>query len=150
MATILKRQPAPWHLWLVGALALIWNGFGAFDFSMTVLKGAAYLRSAGMGEAMVAYFQTLPAWLYGPWAVGVWGGVVGSLFLLARRKWAVVAYALSLLGALSSQMLSLWVYPPPAGAAPQGAMAYMHYVIIAIAIFLWFYAWRMSRKTVLV
>ena len=23
----------PWHLWVVGVLALLWNGFGAYDLS---------------------------------------------------------------------------------------------------------------------
>jgi hypothetical protein len=30
----------PWHLWLVGVLALLWNSFGAFDYVMTIPTGS--------------------------------------------------------------------------------------------------------------
>lgn len=150
MANIIKRQPTPWHLWLVGVLALLWNSFGAFDFTMTFTRGAEYLRSVGMNEATIQYLETLPSWLYAPWAVGVWAGVLGSLGLLLRRRWAVWAFALSLAGAVGSNIVTLMVFPPPAEAMPQGAAAYMHYIIIAIAVLLLLYAYWMKRRTVLV
>lgn len=150
MAGIIKRQTTPWHLWLVGILALLWNSFGAFDFSMTLTRGAEYLRSAGMNEAMIRYLEALPGWLYAPWGIGVWGGVLGSLGLLMRKRWAVWAYALSLLGAVGSNIVTLMAFPPPAEAVPQGAAAYMHYVIIGIAVLLLLYAYWMKRRTVLV
>ncbi|MGI4818721.1 MAG: hypothetical protein ACRYFE_09375 [Janthinobacterium lividum] len=150
MANILKRQSTPWHLWLVGVLALLWNGFGAFDFTMTFTRGAEYLRSVGMNEATVQYLGTMPSWLYAPWALGVWAGVLGSLGLLARKRWSVWAYALSLLGAVGSNIVTLAIFPPPSEAVPQGVGAYMHYVIIGIAVFLLLYAYWMKRRTVLI
>ncbi|WP_312813845.1 hypothetical protein [Brevundimonas sp.] len=150
MAGIIRRQPAPWHLWLIGILALLWNGYGAFDFSMTLTRGADYLRDANMSEAMVQYFHALPGWLYAPWGLGVWGGVLGAICLLLRERWAVWAFALSLAGAVGSNIVSTLLYPPPAVAASQGAMAILPYAIIAIAAGLWVYAWRMARKSVLV
>lgn len=149
MANILKRQSTPWHLWLVGVLALLWNGFGAFDFTMTFARGAEYLRSVGMNEATVQYLGTMPSWLYAPWALGVWAGVLGSLGLLARKRWSVWAYALSLLGAVGSNIVTLAIFPPPSEALPQGVGTYMHYVIIGIAVFLLLYAYWMKRRTVL-
>lgn len=150
MATILKRQPAPWHLWLVGALALLWNGFGAFDFTMTLTRGADYLRSVGMSDAIIQYFTTLPSWLYVPWGLGVWAGVLGSLYLLMRKRSAVGNYILSLMGAVGSNIVTQLLYPPPQGAVPQGAVDYMPFVIMAIAVLLLLYAFWMMRRTVLV
>ncbi|WP_406853111.1 hypothetical protein WEU32_05235 [Brevundimonas sp. BH3] len=82
--------------------------------------------------------------------VGRLGGVLGAICLLLRERWAVWAFALSLAGAVGSNIVSTLVYPPPAVAAPQGAMAILPYAIIAIAAGLWVYAWRMARKSVLV
>ena len=39
------RERAPAHLWIVGILALLWNGFGAYDYFMTRTRGAAYIES---------------------------------------------------------------------------------------------------------
>lgn len=148
MTNIVRRVATPWHLWLVGGLALLWNGFGAFDFTMTLTRGAEYLRSMGMNETMVAYFDTLPSWLYVPWGLGVWGGVIAALFLLLRKKAAVGAYALSLAGAVGSHLVQKFGFPQPTGEA-SSAMNYMPYVIIALAVFQWFYANRMKQKSVL-
>jgi len=94
-----KRPPAtraPWHLWLVGILALLWSAVGAMDYVMTETKNEAYL--SGYTPELVAFVYGLPAWVIAAWAIGVWGGVVGSLLLLARRRLAVPVFLASLLG----------------------------------------------------
>src|SRR3712207_6523215 len=99
----------PWHLWLVGVVALLWNGYGAYDYLMTTTGGEAYLRKAGAGmgwdagkiDAFVSHYNALPAWMTAAWAIGVWGGVLGAILLLVRRRWAVWAFAASLLGAIA-------------------------------------------------
>lgn len=65
----------PWHLWAVGALALVWNGYGGFDYVMTQTQNAAYL--AQFTEAQRAYFESFPMWMEAVWAIGVWGGRAG-------------------------------------------------------------------------
>jgi hypothetical protein len=76
----------PWHLWVVGVLSLLWNGFGAYDFIMTTTQGEAYMRASGFDQAMIDYFIAMPAWMYAPWTLGVWGGVAGSILLLMRLR----------------------------------------------------------------
>ena len=36
---------APWHLWLVGVISLLWNLMGAFDFYITQTRNAAYMKA---------------------------------------------------------------------------------------------------------
>lgn len=67
----------PWHLWLVGVLSLLWNGFGAYDFVMTNTQGEAYMRASGMTQPMIDYYNAMPTWMYGPWVLGVFGAVLG-------------------------------------------------------------------------
>jgi hypothetical protein len=32
----------PWHLWLVGVVAVLFNSIGVFDFVMSMTQGDAY------------------------------------------------------------------------------------------------------------
>ena len=85
----------PWHLWVVGALALLWNGYGGYDYVMTQTNNAAYL--AQFTAEQRAYFDSYPMWMEAAWAVGVWGGVLGAVLLLLRMKWAFHAFLASLI-----------------------------------------------------
>ena len=139
-------KKTPWHLWLVGAIALLWNGFGAYDFIMTNTQGAAYMRSSGMTQSMIDYFMAMPTWMYVPWTLGVWGAVAGTVLLLTRSRWAVHAYALSLVGAVVSLIYQKFIAPIPPLPEALAVMAYMPYVIVGIAALLLLYA-RAMRKT---
>lgn len=146
MSDMLKKTP--WHLWLVGVVALLWNGFGAYDFTRTALQGEAYLRASGMSQAMIDYYAATPAWVYAPWGVGVWGGVLGSLLLLMRKKLASPVYLLSFLGAVGSVTYGM-INTTPEMAAEAGPMKYLGGFIIAFALFLAWYAWRQKKAGVL-
>jgi hypothetical protein len=138
----------PWHLWLAGGLSLLWNGFGAYDFIMTNTQGAAYMRASGMTQPMIDYFLAMPTWMYGPWTLGVWGAFAGSILLLLRMKWAVPAFALSLVGAVVSLIFGL-LNPMPGLPPEMAVMAWMPWVIVVIAAVLLGYAWTMGKRGVL-
>ncbi len=91
----------PWHLWVVGAVSLVWNAFGAVDYVMTKIQNPDYL--AAFTPEQQAWFTGFPVWANAGWALGVWGSVLGSLLLLVRSRHAVTAFLVSLVGlALSS------------------------------------------------
>ncbi|WP_295198764.1 hypothetical protein [uncultured Brevundimonas sp.] len=146
---MIETVKTPWHLWLVGVLSLLWNGFGAFDFIQTTTRGEAYMRAAGFDDAMVAYYEAIPAWMYVPWTLGVWGAVIGSVMLLLRRRWAVPAFGLSLLGALISLIYGKLIDPPPPAPPELAAMSWMPIVILLIAVLLFGYAFNMRKRGVL-
>ncbi|WP_306003527.1 hypothetical protein [Brevundimonas sp. C43] len=146
---MIETVKTPWHLWLVGVLSLLWNGFGAFDFIQTTTRGEAYMRAAGFDDAMVAYYEAMPGWMYLPWTLGVWGAVIGSVMLLLRRRWAVPAFGLSLVGALISLIYGKLIDPPPPAPPELAAMSWMPIVILLIAILLFGYAFNMRKRGVL-
>lgn len=141
-------KTTPWHLWLVGVLSLLWNGYGAFDFIMTNTQGEAYMRASGMTQPMIDYFLAMPNWMYAPWIAGVWGAVAGSVLLLLRMKWAVYAFAISLVGAVVSLVFGL-MNPMPGLPPEMAAMKVMPWIIAIIAAALLFYARAMAKKGVL-
>jgi hypothetical protein len=143
------KAATPWHLWAVGGISLLWNAFGGYDFVMSMTQGETYWRASGMTDAMIAYYNAMPAWMYAPWVLGVWGAVAGSILLLLRSRFAVHAFALSLIGALVSLLYGLVIDKAPPPPPEMAAMAYMPYVIVVIAAFLAWYAWTMNKKGVL-
>src|SRR5687767_16039535 len=98
-ATMLKT---PWHLWVVGVIAVLFNAIGVFDYVMSMTQGASYMASAGMTPAQIAHYQEMPAWMMAVWAIGVWGALIASVLLLLRNKLAVPVFAVSLAAFLVS------------------------------------------------
>jgi hypothetical protein len=143
---MVERARAPLHLWIIGALATIWNGFGAFDYLMTQTRNAEYL--AQFTDPQRAYFESFPLWMEAAWAFGVWGGLAGSLLLLARSRHASTAFAVSLAGLFLSTLYQYVLSQPPAGMASP-AMIGMNIAIWAIAIGLLVYARRMRARAIL-
>ena len=136
----------PLHLWIVGALATVWNAFGCFDYLMTQTRNEDYL--AHFTDPQRAYFDSFPIWMEAVWALGVWGGLAGSLLLLARSRYAVAAFALSLLGLAISTLYQYVLTSPPPDMMTGGMLA-MNAVIWIVAIGLLWYAIRMRNAGVL-
>lgn len=86
-----------------GWLALFglgWSLFGIAQFAATSFKGADQLTAAGMTADQAMLYAGLPAWMTLVFAVGVFGGTIGSALLLAAKKAAVPLLSVSLLGYL--------------------------------------------------
>jgi hypothetical protein len=138
---------APWHLWAVGVIGVLWNGYGCYDYVMTNTGGADYMRQLGLGEELIAYYMGMPAWMTAAWAVGVWGGLLGAVLLLLRMKWALHVFIAS----LAAFVLSLvYYYALSNGAAILGGEAYVINAIILIGclFFVW-YAWFATKRGLL-
>jgi hypothetical protein len=145
------RTGAPVHLWIVGVLALLWNGFGCYDYLMTRMRNTDYLASMMPDvdpNATLAWVDAFPIWAQLGWGLGVWGGLLGAVLLLLRSRWAMLAFGLSLIGAILGLGYQIVAAPPLPGA--EGAMVeIIPYVIILIAVALFLYATAMRRKGVL-
>lgn len=133
------------HLWVVGVAALLWNAIGATDYVMTRTRNEHYLNAVMPDlspQVMLAYVDSMPLPASIGWGFGVWGALIGTLFLLARSRHAVIAYLLSLIGAVVSFAYQFTVSPPPKGMDDP----IMPIVITVIAIGLLLYArWMRSR-----
>ena len=146
-----QATKTPVHLWIVGIASLVWNCIGPIDYTMTRMRNTEYLQAAMPTvdpNAMLAWVDAFPIYAQVGWALGVWMGLVGSILLLMRHRWAVPAFALSLIGAVLGLGYQIVAAPPLAGA--EGAMfAIMPYIIILIAAALLYYAHRQKQTGVL-
>lgn len=149
--TTAPATAAPKSLYVVGALALLWNGFGCYDYLMTRMRDTDYLASMMPNvdpNAILAWVDGFPMWAQFGWGLGVWGGLIGSILLLLRSRWAVPALLLSLLGAILGLGYQIVAAPPLPGA--EGPMVEaMPYVIILIALAVFLYARAMRSRGVL-
>ncbi len=137
----------PWHVWLVGVIALLFNAIGVFDFVMSRAQGAAYMASAGMTPDQIAHYQGMPSWMTVVWAVGVFGAFLASILLLLRRKLALPVFVLSLAAFLVSL---LYTYVLTSGGAVMGQqMAITSAVITGLLVFFSWYSRFMAARGVL-
>ena len=141
----LSTNKAPLHLWIVGAVTLLWNAVGAFDYVAMQLRIGPYMSR--FTPEQLEYFDGFPAWTVAAWALGVWGSLLGSLFLLLRKRWAVWLFGIAIAG-LAVTTLHNFVLTDGAAVMGSGAAVFSA-VIWAIALFLFFYARAMAKRGVL-
>ncbi|MDH4288628.1 MAG: hypothetical protein OEW27_03110 [Aquincola sp.] len=136
----------PWHLWLIGTLALLWNAVGAFDYVMTETRNASYM--ADFTPEQLAYFYGFPTWVVATWALSVWGGVLGAVLLLLRKRWAVPVFAASL---ATMAVTFFYNYVLTNGIAVMGGAGGLIFtaVIFVVAVALLAYARALTRRGVL-
>lgn len=143
------RTPA--HLWIVGILALLLNGFACFEYIMARTQGAAYINKMMPdvdADAYMAYIDGFPIWASLGWGLGVWTGLAGSILLLMRHRLAVPALALSFIGAILG--LGYQIVNPSRVTGMDPTMSLVAPIaIIAFTLFLVLYARAMRAKGVL-
>ncbi len=140
----------PWHLWLAGILAVLWNLIAVTDYTFAKMKSDWYMSEvSGFKPEQIEWLYSFPLWANIGWALGVWGSFAGSLLLLARSRHAVTAFIISAAGLAAmtvyqfvmkkDEFISLF------GAGPM----YFNIVIWVILIALFFYARRQAAAGVL-
>lgn len=85
------RSKAPWHLWVVGVLAVLWNGSGA-----AVIIAAQYGLYPDLPADEAAYYAAQKLWFLAVTDLALLGGVLGGVALLLRNRLAPALFALSL------------------------------------------------------
>lgn len=135
----------PWHLWVVGIIATIWNFGGALDYTMTQTRNESYMSN--FTPEQLDYFYSFPAWADGVWALGVWGAFIGSLLILLRSRHAVIAFGISLLGLLGSSIYQMTADMPPSLSTP-GIWIFTAVIALSIVFLIW-YARKMATKGIL-
>jgi putative effector of murein hydrolase len=104
-------------LWLsIAALGgVAWNIFGAVQFANSVAATTESLMASGLTPEQAAVMTGYPAWMTLAFAIGVSGGLVGSVLLLFRRPLTQPVLAASLVA-----YVALWI-----GDAAHGVFAAM-------------------------
>ena len=98
-----RVSPAKWYWWVAG-VALIWNLLGVAAFFTQIATDPATLP-----DAQRIFYENMPAWATGGFAVAVFGGVLGCIALLMRRLWSLVMFVASVVGIVVQNCYSFLV-----------------------------------------
>jgi len=141
-----SNAAVPMHLWIVGVLSLLWNAMGGFDYTMTQTQNAEYM--ANFTPEQLEFFYGVPTWFVACWAVAVWGGVLGSLLLLMRKKLAVTVFGFSVVSMIATTVYSYGIADGMKVMGEGAALAFSAAIFI-IAVFLFIYSRKLSDGGVL-
>jgi hypothetical protein len=143
MSTIsMSDRKAPWHLWVVAILTLLWNGSGAVTITMAQ---AGSLPNISAEEA--AYYAAQPLWFVILTSIATLAPVAAGVALLLRSQVAVLLFTVSLALILASNIYELAVGVSRALVNP-GAMV-VTIIIAALAILQLVYSRAMKTRGVL-
>ncbi len=136
-----ETNKSHWSFWIIGVVALIWNLFGCFQFFVEYNFWKNPEARSALGEMEEVYsliYDATPGWLYVVFAIAVVAGAIASIGLLMRKGWAVTLFALSLIAIVIQMGYNLLGtdYVERLGASS----VIMPLVVIALALFLWYYA----------
>ncbi|NVK08601.1 MULTISPECIES: hypothetical protein [Tenacibaculum] len=126
--------------WIIGVAALVWNGLGVMQY-----LGMAYMTDevkAALPEAERALYDNIPSWVTAAFAIAVFGGLIGSAFLLMRKKLARPMFLISLIAIIVQMSYNLFMSRAAEVYGPGSVI--MPIMVIVIGVFLLMY----SKKTI--
>jgi len=143
--TVDNPERSPWHLWVVGIVGTLWNSVGAFDYFATQTRNESYMSR--FTPEQLEFFYGLPTWVVAFWALAVWGGVLGALLLLLRKRLAAGVLFVSF---LSMVMTAIHNFVLANGLEVMGGTGVAFSgLIFVFALGLWLYAKAMAQRGVL-
>ena len=133
------NQPTPPNLFkTVVILAMLWNAMGIINFIMQITLSPEALAS--YPEAEQELMNSAPIWSLFAFAIGVFGGTLGSVGLWLKKAWSAPILLTSLV-AVTLQM-GYWVFFTQAVAVYGPSTYGMPTVVVLVALLLV----RLSRK----
>lgn len=137
-----NNKPNRWF-WIIAVVALIWNATGVWQYLANVYDMESFRPE--FNAEQLAIIDSMPAWSTGAFAIAVFSGLLGCLFLLLRKKFAVILLGLSLLAVLV-RMIYAWFATDAIEVFGKFDGIVMPLIVITIAIFLYFYSKGAAQK----
>lgn len=120
---------------------------GAFDYSMTKLRVESYM--AQFTPEQLEFFYGFPQWAGATWAIAVWFSVLGSIYLLLRRRAAVPIFVISLVAMMATTLHNFVLSEVKMFDVVGTGAAIFTLVIFVVAVLLVLYARKMHANGVL-
>ena len=135
-----SNKPNP-LFWIVGVIALVWNLLGVFAYIMQAYQTDSF--KAMYEPEQLEIITNMPAWATAAFGIAVFGGALGSLVLLLRKKLANMLFMLSFIGIIVQFIYnffianSMEVYGPGALVMPILTIAFGLLVLSLLFGILW-------------
>lgn len=141
MNTITKPTPL---YWLISIVALFWNFMGIIAY-----LGQAYISDNALKmlpEENQLYFSNVPAWVTAAFAVAVFGGFLGAIGLIIRKKWAYFLFVISFLALVAQHVYNFFIQNY---IEMTGSQMILPIVTFIVALFLIYFSKQKSQQGVL-
>lgn len=124
-----QTPPPKWYM--PAAIAgLLWNLLGCAAYLSDVMLSEEAV--AAMTEAQQALYAARPSWAVAATAIAVWGGALGCLGLILRKRWAAPVLVASLVGVIV-QDIGLFVLTD-AGALAGPSVYFLQGLVFVVAV----------------
>lgn len=95
--TEITRQKPPFWFWIIAIIGIIWNGLGVNQYLHQAYKTNG-LKEMYLDPKILDMVLSTPSWVMAAFATAVFCGLLGSLLLSLRKKWALPLFIISLIG----------------------------------------------------
>ena len=93
--------------WIFGVIALLWNAMGVNAYLQQAYKTDAF--KAMYTEEQLEMVTNTPSWVMAAFALAVFGGFIGCILLLLRKKIALPIFLVSLIGIIIQMIYNLFI-----------------------------------------
>lgn len=99
------NKPPIWY-WIVSVIALIWNALGVMNYLMQAFMSDEVIANLPADERV--YYENIPAWATGGFAIAVFAGLIGSIMLLMKKSQSKMFFIVSFLGVIAQNIY--WMF----------------------------------------
>jgi hypothetical protein len=115
----------------VAVLALLWNLIGCAAYLSDVMMTPEAV--AQLPADQQAMYAARPTWAVSATAIAVWGGALGAVGLILRKRWARPLLVASLAGIVAQDVGLLMMTRDPAALALQGVVLVIGIALVFLA-----------------
>jgi len=123
-------------------MALVWNLMGVFNFLGQALMSDEVLASLPKDQQLI--YQDFPVWVTAAFAIAVFSGTLGAVFLLLKKKIASTFFILSFIGIVTQMSYGLLLDEKTDNYGPLGLL--MPLMIIAVGVYLIWYSKKANKN----
>jgi hypothetical protein len=127
----------PAWFWAAAIAALLFEILGCFFYLVEVRMSAADFAALPIDQR--AMLEARPGWFYAAFAIAVWVGLVGSIGLLLRKRWAGPMLLASMIAAIV-QFSSIVIVPAMREVTPSDALGIPIVIIVCC-----YGIWQLAR-----
>ena len=135
------RKPSS-LFYVISSVALVWNLMGVFNYLGQVLMTDEVLKSLPKDQQLM--YQDVPSWVTAAFAVAVFFGTLGAIFLLLKKKVSSTFFILSFVGIIVQMTYGLLISENIDSYGPLGLV--MPLMIIAIGGYLIWYSKKAAEN----
>jgi len=135
------RKPSS-LFYIISSMALVWNLMGVFNFLGQALMSDEVLASLPKDQQLI--YQDVPVWVTAAFAIAVFSGTLGAVFLLLKKKIASTFFILSFIGIVTQMSYGLLLDEKTDNYGPLGLL--MPLMIITVGAYLIWYSKKANKN----